>query len=94
MNSQTDTKQILVLANNDYAEAMRAAAGLTIFGHGVVIVFVDRIVEETPENIEQAELLELCDIEPLSLVDDPNIAGIDSSRLLELIEQSHHIINI
>ena len=94
MNTQVETRQILVLANNDYAEAMRVAAGLTIFGHGVAIVFVDRVVEETAENIEQAELLELCDIEPLSMVDDPNITGIDRYRLCELIEQSQHIINI
>ena len=94
MNDKSGLKQVLVLANNDYAEAMRVAAGLTIFGHSVAIVFVDHIVEETPENISQAELLELCEIEPLSLVDDPNITRIDDSGFCQLIEQSHHIINI
>lgn len=94
MNDRVATRHILVLANRDFAEAMRVAAGLTIFGHQIALVFVDRVVEETPENLEQAELLELCDIEPCSLVDDPNIERIDESRLAELIAQTNYTINI
>ena len=94
MNDRVATRHILVLANRDFAEAMRVAAGLTIFGHQIALVFVDRVVEETPENLEQAELLELCDIEPCSLVDDPNIERIDELRLAELIAQTNYTINI
>jgi len=94
MNDRVATRHILMLANRDFAEAMRVAAGLTIFGHQIALVFVDRIVEETPENLEQAELLELCEIEPFSLVDDPNIERIDQSRLAELIAQTNYTITI
>ena len=94
MNDRDATRHILMLANRDFAEAMRVAAGLTIFGHQIALVFVDRIVEETPENLEQAELLELCEIEPFSLVDDPNIERIDQSRLAELIAQTNYTITI
>lgn len=61
-------KQILVLARRDHAEAMRVAAGLTIFGHRVDLVFMDRPVAETEENAANAELLEMCDIAPRATV--------------------------
>lgn len=61
-------KNILVLARHDHAEAMRVAAGLTIFGHRVDIVFMDRPVEESAENTASAELLEMCDIAPQTTV--------------------------
>lgn len=61
-------KNILVLARRDHAEAMRVAAGLTIFGHHVGLVFMDRPVEESAENSANAELLELCDIVPQTTV--------------------------
>lgn len=61
-------KQILVLARRDHAEAMRVAAGLTIFGHRVDLVFMDRPVAETEENAANAELLEMCDIAPRTTV--------------------------
>lgn len=62
-------KNILVLARRDHAEAMRVAAGLTIFGHRVDLVFMDRPVEESAENAANAELLEMCDIAPQTTVD-------------------------
>lgn len=61
-------KSILVLARRDHAESMRVAAGLTIFGHRVGLVFMDRPVEETAENAANAELLEMCDIAPQTTV--------------------------
>jgi hypothetical protein len=61
-------KNLLVLARRDHAEAMRVAAGLTIFGHAVSLVFMDRPVEETAENAANAELLELTGIEPRTTV--------------------------
>lgn len=62
------TKQILVLARRDHAEAMRVAAGLTIFGHGVDLVFMTGPVAETEDNAANAELLEMCDIAPRTTV--------------------------
>ncbi|MCQ3922770.1 MAG: hypothetical protein DPW12_00945 [Rhodocyclaceae bacterium] len=57
-----------MLARRDHAEAMRVAAGLTIFGHAVSLVFMDRPVAETAENAANAELLELSGIEPQTTV--------------------------
>lgn len=78
-------KNILVLARRDHAEAMRVAAGLTIFGHRVGLVFMTGPVAETEENAANAELLELTGIEPqtsvaamaddLPLLDAPALAG-------------------
>jgi hypothetical protein len=61
-------KRLLVLARRDHAEAMRVAAGLTIFGHAVSLVFMDRPVEESAENAANAELLELTGIAPQTTV--------------------------
>ena len=61
-------KKLLVLARRDHTEAMRVAAGLTIFGHAVSLVFMDRPVAETAENAANAELLELTGIEPQTTV--------------------------
>ncbi len=93
-NNHSQKKKIVILANHDHAEAMRVAAGLTIFGHHVELVFIDRVVEESAENIEQAELLELSEIEPVSLVDDPNIDRIDDNRLTALLLGCQHVVNI
>jgi hypothetical protein len=61
-------KKLLVLARRDHAEAMRVAAGLTIFGHAVNLIFMDRPVAESAENVAGAELLELSGIEPRTTV--------------------------
>jgi hypothetical protein len=61
-------RKLLVLARRDHAEAMRVAAGLTIFGHAVSLVFMDRPVADTAENAANAELLELTGIEPQTTV--------------------------
>jgi len=87
-------RQILVLAGRDHAEAMRVAAGLTIYGHQVELIFVDRIVEETEENMAQAELLELSDIEPVSLLQDPNLNCIDNDQLAAAVLHADHVINL
>ena len=44
------------------------SAGLTIFGHAVRLVFMDRPVEESAENAANAELLEITGIEPQTTV--------------------------
>ena len=92
--SEARQKAILVLAASDHAEAMRVAAGLTIFGHQVTLLFVDRVVEETEENLQQAELLELTEISPLSLLDDPNIEKIDSAAFQQLMVQADCMMSI
>jgi hypothetical protein len=61
-------KGILVLARRDHAEAMRVAAGLTIFGHRVGLVFMSGPVAETAENAANVELLEMTGIEPQTTV--------------------------
>ena len=66
-------KHILLLGRRNHTEAMRVAAGLTIFGHQVRLVFMNGPVAETPENLEQAETLELCDIEPETTVADQDL---------------------
>jgi hypothetical protein len=80
-------KQMLVLGRRDHTEAMRVAAGLTIFGHQVRLVFMNGPVAETPENLEQAETLELCEIEPETTVSGQDLNCLDSRALaLALIE--------
>lgn len=78
-------KSILLLARRDHAEAMRVAAGLTIFGHQVRLVFMDRPVADTPENAEQAELLELAEIVPETTVQAEDLPRLDRSRLAEAL---------
>ena len=56
-----DIKKILVVARDDAEEAMRVAAGLTIFGHEVRFLFASQF-EVTPRFEENAELLELADV--------------------------------
>ena len=90
----SEERQILVLAYRDHAEAMRVSAGLTIFGHTVDLVFMDRIVEENDENMAQAELLELSDIEPVSMVEDPNVDHIDYTQLHTYLNGADHVINL
>lgn len=87
-------KTITVLAMNDHAEAMRVASGLTIFGHHVNCIFTDRQIEENQENIENAELLEMCEITPYSLLEDPNIEKISNEDFLKIIDSSHEVMSI
>lgn len=61
-------RKLLVLARRDPTEAMRVAAGLTIFGHQVGLVLMTGPVAETPENAAQVELLEMTGITPQTTV--------------------------
>lgn len=69
MENRKIEKALLVLARRDHGEAMRVAAGLTIFGHQVALIFMTCPVVETPENAAHAELLELSGIEPQTTVE-------------------------
>lgn len=58
-------KSLLVMARNDHNEAMRVAAGLTIFGHEVKLVMLGKTGAIAPDN-EFLEVLELADITPMT----------------------------
>lgn len=78
----SEKRRLLVLARRDHAEAMRVAAGLTIFGHQVRLVFMDRVVAETEENSAMAELLDLSDIAPETTVSDQSdLPRLDAAAL-------------
>ncbi|PLY12662.1 MAG: hypothetical protein C0631_16410 [Sedimenticola sp.] len=88
------TKQLVVLGRRDHAEAMRVAAGLTIAGHGVRLIFMNGPVAETAENAEQAELLELCEIEPETTVQEEDLPYLDSAGLTMALLQADSIVNL
>ncbi len=89
-------RKILVLARRDHTEAMRVAAGLTVAGHQVRIVFMTGPVEETPENAARAELLELAEINPETTVREmsADVAFLDVSALGLAISDSDFVINV
>lgn len=90
----TELKRILVLARRDHVEAMRVAAGLTISGHEVELVFVDRVLEENAETLEQAELLDLAGIEPASVLDDPGLPRLTGTEFHALIHGARHVVSL
>lgn len=87
-------KRMLVLGRRDHTEAMRVAAGLTIFGHKVRLVFMTGPVAETAENLEQAETLELCDIEPETTVAGEDLRHLDSHMLALALIESDAVISL
>jgi len=91
-----DVKQILVLARRDHLEAMRVAAGFTIFGHQVRLVFMDHPVTDAVAASEQAELLELSGIEPETTV--AAMVGmlpvLDPAGLAGAIEAAQVVVNV
>lgn len=89
-------KNILVLGRRDHTEAMRVAAGLTIFGHEVRLVFMTEPVAESDENAEQAELLELSDIEPETTVEAmaDDLPFLDVAELGQAIAAADRVVNI
>ncbi|AOU97646.1 hypothetical protein BI364_06460 [Acidihalobacter yilgarnensis] len=89
-----NTKNILLLGRRDQTEAMRVAAGLTIFGHTVNLVFMGRDVEDTPENRAQAELLELSDIEPLSTLMDSDLPYVPPTALQVMCLEADAVLSI
>ncbi|HEC90557.1 MAG TPA: hypothetical protein ENI55_02705 [Alphaproteobacteria bacterium] len=89
-------KNILVLARRDHGEGMRVAAGLTIAGHAVRLVFMTGPVAETAENAAHAELLELSDIVPETTVPEmgTEIALLDTAGLAAAIANSDFTVNL
>jgi hypothetical protein len=86
-------KSILMLGRRDPTEAMRVAAGLTIFGHTPSVVFLVP-VPDTPENAEMAELLEFSDIESKTTVPDQSLPYIGAEALAAAVLAADAIINI
>lgn len=91
-----DAKTILVLGRRDHAEAMRVAAGLTIFGHKVRLVLMTDVVAETEENAAQAELLELADIVPETTVAamGQQLKLLDSGALAQAMAGADQIVSL
>jgi hypothetical protein len=89
-------KKLLVLARRDHAEAMRVAAGLTIFGHAVDLVFMDRPVEESAENAANAELLALSGIEPRTTVVEmaDDLPLLDADGLAQAIAGADAVLSL
>ncbi|MEZ5767135.1 MAG: hypothetical protein R3D80_05255 [Paracoccaceae bacterium] len=89
-------KKILVLGRRDHTEAMRVAAGLTIFGHDVRLVFMTEPVAETEANAAQAELLELSDIVPETTVAEmgDDLALLDAAALGRAIADADRVVSI
>ena len=90
----SDLKSILVLGRRDHTEAMRVAAGLTIFGHVVDLVFMTHAVAETDENAAQAELLELAEIVPRSTFAGEDLEYVDQSALAQAIASADLVVSL
>ncbi len=89
-------QNILVLGRRDHGEAMRVAAGMTIFGHAVRLVLMTESVAETEANAEHAELLDLADIIPETTVPQmrDQLAYLDAAGLAAAMTDSDQVINI
>jgi len=91
-----EEKKILVLGRRDHTEAMRVAAGLTIFGHEVRLVFMTEPVADSEANAEQAELLELSDIVPETTVAEmgEDLTLLDAAALGQAISKADRVVSI
>jgi hypothetical protein len=91
-----ETKNILVLGRRDHTEAMRVAAGLTIFGHTVRLVFMTEPVAETEANAARAELLELSDVAPETTVAAmaDRLPVLDAAGLATAIATADRVVSI
>ncbi len=87
-------KTVVIIARRDPVEAMRVAAGITVFGHHVSLVFAHGLLESSPEIMEGAELIELADVAPFSLFDDPEIPDLSAHLFAGLLEKSDAVINV
>jgi len=87
-------KSVLVVARRDPLEAMRVAAGITVFGHQAELVFAHGPLEVVPAMEELAELLDLAGISPRSLHDDEEVPGISDGDFHALVEAMDFVINV
>ena len=91
-----NNKRLLVLARNEPVEAMRVAAGLTIVGHSVDLILMNRSLTVDEAESEHGELLELCDIEPKTTVADmqEHLPLLDDKALASYISRADFVINL
>ena len=87
-------RSVLVVARRDPLEAMRVAAGITVFGHRAELVFAHGPLEVVPAMEELAELLDLAEISPRSLHDDDEVPGISDGDFHALVESVDFVINV
>ena len=91
--TESITKTICVLGRRDVTEAMRVAAGITIFGHRVTLIFFV-VVPDNAITREHAELLELSDIEPVSVVDGNGTEVVTPETVARIMHDSDGILSI
>jgi len=89
-------KSILVLGRRDHTEAMRVAAGLTIVGNDVRLVFMTEPVADSEANAAQAELLDLSDITPETTVQQmaDELIFLDGEALGRAIAESDRVLSL
>ena len=89
-------KNLLVLARRDHVEAMRFAAGLTILGHNIRLIFMTRPVSKESAASEHAELLELSDITPETTVAEmaDDLPFLDSANFADALGSCDGVLNI
>lgn len=89
-------KHVLVLARNDNEEAMRVAAGLTISGHIISLIFMGDVISKSDLSVEKVELLELSEILPktTNIEMEDLFPVLDDEKLSEIISTSDVVINI
>ena len=87
-------KTLVVLGRHDHTEAMRVAAGLTIFGHAVRLILMGGPVADTPENAVQAESLELADVQPETTVPDQGLPYLDTAALAAALATAEAVISL
>ena len=92
--SAASARSVLVVARRDPLEAMRVAAGITVFGHHAELVFAHGPLEVVPAMEELAELLDLADISPKSLHAGDEVPGISDDDFHALVESVDFVINV
>ncbi|MEW5880385.1 MAG: hypothetical protein AB1761_08070 [Pseudomonadota bacterium] len=89
-------KRLLVLARRDHTEAMRVAAGLTLADNTVTLVFMDRPVEETPQNVAHYEMVETCGVAVATTVPvlGTQLPLWDAAALARAIAHSQGVVSV
>lgn len=87
-------RSILLLGRRDHAEAMRVAAGLTIFGHRVRLVLMRAPVADTSENAAQREVLDLAEVVPQTTVAGQGIEVLDAAALAGAIASADFVMSL
>ncbi len=87
-------KRLVVLGRFDHTEAMRVAAGLTIFGHAVRLILMTAPVADTAENAIQVDTLELAEVTIETTVPDQGLPCLDAAGLGAAFAEAHAVISL